>query len=220
MSQMLAQLHDRLQSIRVRPLLLSQIVVAEAANQRAPAGHTKTRAMVRGGGRKPWRQKGTGRARHGSTRSPLWIGGGSVFGPRPERNFFRGTTKKMRQRAFQMALAVAIHDERLRLLEDQTLSDAKTTKQLLSALGDHFVMNQRNLLLVVSLENPAVQVGQNLAHLLIRTAQSVRITDLLTADRIILTEEAVTILRERAFDSTAISAMPVTSDQESKKVAA
>src|SRR3989338_7273411 len=78
--------------------LVHQAVVAQAANKRKPLAHTKDKGEVRGGGKKPWKQKGTGRARHGSSRSPLWIGGGVTFGPTNERNFSKKINKKMKKK--------------------------------------------------------------------------------------------------------------------------
>src|SRR3989338_3722744 len=83
--------------VKSQPLLVHQVVVAEQANARRPIAHTKTRGEVRGGGRKPWRQKGTGRARQGSIRAPQWKGGGVVFGPTKERNFSKKINKRMRR---------------------------------------------------------------------------------------------------------------------------
>jgi large subunit ribosomal protein L4 len=92
-------------NVKMNEKVLHQVVVAIAANQRQVLAHTKDKSEVRGGGKKPWRQKGTGRARHGSIRSPLWIGGGVTFGPTSERNFSQKINKKMRQKAVLMALS-------------------------------------------------------------------------------------------------------------------
>jgi len=87
------------------PVLVKQVVDAQRANARDPWAHAKGRGEVRGGGRKPWRQKGTGRARHGSIRSPLWIGGGKAHGPRKERDYSQKVNKKMRRLALFSALS-------------------------------------------------------------------------------------------------------------------
>lgn len=98
--------------------LLQLAVVAQRANARAPIAHTKTRGEVRGGGRKPWRQKGTGRARHGSIRSPIWIGGGITFGPRAERNFALKINRKVRRQALLQSLSAKAADQGIVLVDD------------------------------------------------------------------------------------------------------
>jgi len=102
---------------------VSNVVRAYMANRRSGTAATKTRSMVTGGGRKPWRQKGTGRARHGSRRSPLWTGGGIIFGPQP-RDYTQRTPKKMKRRA--LAEALGYRSASLRVVEDLTLAEGKT----------------------------------------------------------------------------------------------
>ena len=103
------------------------------ANQRQGTASTKTRAEVRGGGRKPWRQKGTGRARHGSIRSPIWVGGGVVFGPKP-REYRQAMPKKARRAALRSALSAKVRDGELIVSESLTLAEPKT-KQMAAVLG-------------------------------------------------------------------------------------
>lgn len=110
-------LDERIFGVAARPTLVQQAVVAEQANKRAPLAHTKTKGEVRGGGKKPWKQKGTGRARHGSIRSPQWRGGGVVFGPRKERNYETGLNKKMRRKALLMTLSDKVATSRLIVLD-------------------------------------------------------------------------------------------------------
>jgi len=106
--------------------LMHQAVVAQIANNRQVIAHTKTRGEVRGGGRKPWRQKGTGRARAGSTRSPIWKGGGVTFGPRKNKNFAKKINKKMKRKALFMALSSKILDKELILVDALKLAEGKT----------------------------------------------------------------------------------------------
>ena len=108
------------------PDLIHQVVVAIAANRRAPIAHTKQRDEVSGGGKKPWAQKGTGRARHGSTRSPLWKGGGATFGPRNDRDFSQKINKKMAKAALYVALSKKLADGQLRVIDTLEMKDAKT----------------------------------------------------------------------------------------------
>src|SRR3989338_2583524 len=98
------ELPDAIFAVESKPAVIHQVYVAQMANSREPWGHTKQRGEVRGGGKKPWKQKGTGRARHGSIRSPIWRGGGVGFGPRSEKVYARTIPKKMRAKALFMAL--------------------------------------------------------------------------------------------------------------------
>ncbi|MFA5953954.1 MAG: 50S ribosomal protein L4 [Patescibacteria group bacterium] len=111
------QLDDRFFGVVVNPTLVQQAVITEQANARASIAHTKTRAEVRGGGKKPWKQKGTGRARHGSIRSPLWRGGGVTFGPRSDTNFSLRINKKMKRKALLMTLSDKVQANHFIVLE-------------------------------------------------------------------------------------------------------
>ncbi len=106
--------------------LVHQVVTAMQANARTPVAHTKTRGEVRGGGKKPWRQKGTGRARHGSTRSPIWKGGGITHGPRNEKSYEQKINKKMRTKALYTVLSEKLRKGQILFLEELTLKNIKT----------------------------------------------------------------------------------------------
>ncbi|MSU60486.1 MAG: 50S ribosomal protein L4 [Candidatus Staskawiczbacteria bacterium] len=106
--------------------LVHQVLISQTANKRQVPAHTKTRGEVRGGGRKPWRQKGTGRARHGSIRSPLWKGGGVTGGPRNEKVYEKDIPKKMRKKALYMVLSEKVRNNLLVVLDTMVMSDAKT----------------------------------------------------------------------------------------------
>lgn len=106
--------------------LLHQVVVAQEANMRAPIAHTKGRGEVRGGGKKPWKQKGTGRARHGSIRSPIWRGGGTTFGPTSNRDFSQKVNKKMRAKALSIALSGKFRDGQVVFVDQLSFSEPKT----------------------------------------------------------------------------------------------
>jgi large subunit ribosomal protein L4 len=122
----------------VNPGVLHQVVTAQLAAARSGTASTKTRSEVRGGGQKPWRQKGTGRARHGSTRSPMWVGGGTVFGPKP-RNHSPRVPKRMRRAALRSALAAKVEAERVWVLEgfteDETGAKTRAAAACLRAAG-------------------------------------------------------------------------------------
>lgn len=119
-------LSDRIFNAAWNPNMVYQVVVALRANQRRPYAHTKTRGEVRGGGKKPWRQKGLGKARHGSIRSPIWIGGGVTHGPRKEKNYNRKINKKMKKMAFASVLSRKMKDNEILILDDINLKNKKT----------------------------------------------------------------------------------------------
>ena len=109
--------------------LVHQAAMTEEANRRIPIAHTKDRSEVSGGGVKPWRQKGTGRARAGSIRSPIWKGGGTTFGPRKERVFGKKMNRKMRNKALTMILSSKVDDKELKVLDKLSLKEPKTDRK-------------------------------------------------------------------------------------------
>jgi len=117
--------------------LVHQVVVSMQANARTPVAHAKTRAEVRGGGIKPWRQKGTGRARHGSIRSPIWVGGGVTHGPRNDKNYSRKINKKMKTKALFSILSKKMADGEVLLVDAFSFTEPKTSeaKKVISALS-------------------------------------------------------------------------------------
>ena len=117
--------------------LVHQVVVSEESSRRDPIAHTKDRGEVRGGGKKPWKQKGTGRARHGSTRSPIWVGGGVAHGPRKEKNYDRKVNRKMKAKALFTILAKKQRDGEIIFIDTLTFAEPKTKlgKGFVDALG-------------------------------------------------------------------------------------
>lgn len=122
----MVELPDKIFGVKWNLALVRQVYEGEMANKRRPWAHTKTRGEVRGGGKKPWRQKGTGRARHGSTRSPIWIGGGVAHGPRNERDYSVKINKKMRKAALFSLLSRKTKDKELIILDKFKISYPKT----------------------------------------------------------------------------------------------
>lgn len=152
-------------SIKINPTVVQQVVLALQANSRLNLAHTKTRGEVRGGGRKPWKQKGTGRARHGSIRSPLWVGGGVTFGPRNDRNFSQKINKKMKRKALLMTLSDRAASEAIKVLENIDFNEFKTSRiaTLLKKLETNksvlLVSDKANLKLAKSVANlPKVEM--------------------------------------------------------------
>jgi large subunit ribosomal protein L4 len=171
----------------------------ELANGRAGTANTKTRAEVRGGGRKPWKQKGTGRARAGSIRSPLWNGGGVIFGPKP-RSFVFEMPKKMRRLAMKSALSVAAQEQKLYAVEDFKFLSAPKTKQLnewITKLG----LKEKKVLVLAHYKADENQnlflAARNLPELKLRLPLNLSVKDLILADAVIATEQALEEINER-----------------------
>ena len=131
------ELADEIFGLKWNPDLVHQVVTSILSNARTPIAHTKNRGEVRGGGKKPWQQKGTGQARHGSRRSPIWVGGGITFGPRNEKDYSRKVNKKMRSKALATVLSQKIRDNELILVEAMSFAKPKTVdaKNIILALS-------------------------------------------------------------------------------------
>lgn len=175
--------------------LLHRAVVRHLANARQGNASTKTRAEVRGGGRKPWRQKGTGRARAGSIRSPLWRGGGVIFGPKP-RDFSLKMNRKERRLALRTAISSRAEDMIVVENFSEQLAQPKT-KELASALGRWGVKpDQKVALVLVDTDENIYLSARNICYLKIMRADSLNVYDLLNADKIVITSEALTKIQE------------------------
>jgi len=148
------ELPEKVFNVPLNKDLLWQVIVSYLANQRKNIAHTKTRAEVRGGGRKPWRQKGLGRARHGSIRSPIFIKGGITFGPRKERIFKKKINKKMKKKALLMVLSEKFKNKLLKIVDDLKIEDGKTKtmKNFLKKLGV-----EKSVLIVLPEKNEKVK---------------------------------------------------------------
>ena len=168
--------------------LMHQVVTAQLAEARSGTASTKTRSEVRGGGRKPWRQKGTGRARHGSSRSPIWVGGGVVFGPHP-RSYSKKVNKKMRAAALRSALAVKAGDGRIWVLDGFTETKTKAAAAALKAAG---IDGRVLLVLDPQDENSSIvdRSFRNLGKAAFSLVGSIGTYDVLVADAVIFTSAA------------------------------
>lgn len=189
--------------VRVRPAVLHQAIVAQQANARHAIAHTKTRGEVRGGGRKPWRQKGTGRARHGSIRSPIWVGGGTTFGPRSTRVFALKINTKMRRAALRMALSDKVASKRFVVLEDFTPLEQKTkaAKRVLDAVTTHAMGSGRRptaLLVLPKERRDAVHSVRNLPRTMPIAAAHLNTHDVVRSEMIVATRAAIAYLESTA----------------------
>jgi len=178
--------------------LVHQSVRAEQAARRRGTAATKTRAMVSGGGAKPWRQKGTGRARAGSSRSPIWTGGGVAFGPQPRSYTFKVNRKEQRA---ALRSALSLHAERgsLAILDASAFTAPKTSRalELLENWGPP-AQPRPTLVVLAPEESSAALSFRNLARVAVLTAENVGVTDLLGAASLVISEPALEALSARA----------------------
>lgn len=178
--------------VKANPALIHEAVVAQQANARHAISHTKTKGEVSGGGKKPWKQKGTGRARHGSTRSPIWVGGGITFGPRGTRNYSVKINRKARQKAMFMVLSDKLVHQHLIVSEAFTLPKTKELAKFIASLPV-----SRTVLYVIPSSRPElVRAARNLDNVFVVTANALNVVDLLRYDYVVFEKDAVT-----AFES-------------------
>ncbi len=188
------ELRENLFMAPIRKGALYYTAVAQLSNSHLGNASTKKRGEVRGGGRKPWPQKGTGRARHGSSRSPLWAGGGVIFGPSPERNYSRKVPKKVKRLALQSALSTKVRDEKLLIIDDLNIDKPKTRdlKNILENLKAH----PRALLVTAQPDLNVIKSVRNLPGIKVVVAHQINVLDLLNHDYLIMTKEALQRVEE------------------------
>lgn len=184
-------LNKKIWDERLHSDLITQAVTTYLANQRTSSANTKTRAEVSGGGNKPWRQKGTGRARHGSTRSPIWVGGGIAFGPTSKINWKKKLNKKMKRSAFCSVLSERYRDGSLGFIH---IPDSKDYKKLRKQNLSYF--SGKTNLFVTDVENHRLAF-RNVGNITIKSALQLNIYDLLKYEKIFLIPKAVELLENR-----------------------
>lgn len=187
------ELNDNIFGVEMNAGLLHQAVVMQLAAQRLGTHATKTRSMVRGGGRKPWRQKGTGRARSGSTRSPLWVGGGTVFGPHPRKYAF-SMPRKQRRLALKCALSDKVKSGDFIVLESLGF-DAPKTKQVVKLLND-FSVNQKSLFITADEAENVEKSARNIPGVKAITTMGLNVYDILHHDKLFITKDAIARIEE------------------------
>ena len=180
--------------VEIRVPLLHQAVVRELADRRAGTHDTKGRSEVSGGGRKPWKQKGTGRARQGSIRATQWKGGGKPFGPTP-RSYAKALPREMRREALRAAVTARIADGALRVVDGSVASDGKT-KGLVAALSAMGVAAEPTLLVTATLGKPLARAARNVPWLTVEPPAHVSVYQLLRARHVIVEQAALTALQE------------------------
>jgi len=188
------ELSEALFSVEMNERLMQDVIVALNAGRRNAIAHTKTRGEVRGGGKKPWRQKGTGRARAGSSRSPIWRGGGITFGPRNTRNFTKLVNKKVRRKALKMALSDKAGNNAVKLVEGMHLEGK--TKQVSELLTSIAPDAKRILVVFPHKSDRASRATSNLPTVETMLADSLNARDVLKPDVLVIPVEALDVIEK------------------------
>ena len=185
------ELNDSVFGVDYNEAVIHQAVVRQMANERLGTHATKTRGLVRGGGKKPWKQKGTGRARVGSIRSPLWVGGGTVFGPTP-RSHAKDMPRKARQLAVKSALSEKLRANEL-IVIDAIDFEAPKTKNVVKMLAD---LHSEGKALIVDGARNTVLSARNIPGVKAYAPRGLNIYDIVNTDKLFLTQEAVKKIEE------------------------
>ena len=189
------KLNDNVWGIEPNDAVLHNALVLAMANSRQSSASTKTRDEISGGGRKPWRQKGTGNARQGSIRAPQWRGGGVVFGPTPNKNYKKKQNKKERRLAILSALSYKVIDKEL-IVVDAIQFETNKTKEMVKLLSNLNLTNNKVLVVVEELTENVCLASRNLPNVKLVTFEEVNAYDLVNADNMLITEAALGKLEE------------------------
>jgi large subunit ribosomal protein L4 len=185
-------LTDDIFGVEVNPFLIHEVVKMQLANRRSGTASTKNRSLVRGGGKKPWKQKGTGRARVGSIRSPLWKGGGTIFGPVP-RDYSYLVPKKVRKNALKAALSQKLQENKLVLVDAITLDEVKSKKFV--ALMKTFKITNA---LIIDEENKNLSLSaRNVTNFKVLKPEGLNVFDLMVHDYVVLTKPSLESIEKR-----------------------
>lgn len=183
-----ATLEPKIFEVSISPQVIQHVVVAHQANNRPIVAHTKGRADVRGGGRKPWKQKGTGRARHGSIRSPIWKGGGVTFGPRNDRNYSQKVNRKAKRQALFMGLSDRAKNKKIVVLDAINMEKAKT-KIIAGLLKTLKIKN--TLIITAKKEDNIQRATRNIPKTHVLPANSLNILTVIKHNYLVVTKESL-----------------------------
>lgn len=191
------ELNSKIFEVKPKAHLLAEAVRVQQANSRQGTSNTKTRGEVSGGGKKPWKQKGTGRARAGSTRSPIWRHGGITFGPRKNQNWTLKINKKAKTAAMFMSLSDKVKDNKFFVI-DQIVLDQPKTKEFAKVLGAFKDLGRKPLFVMGKKDDKLARSSRNLPGLTSIFANSLNIVDILTADSMIVLKDSLPVI-ERTY---------------------
>jgi large subunit ribosomal protein L4 len=182
-------LNDKVFGIEKNDALVHQVYVAQSANRRSGSAHTKIRSDVRGGGKKPWKQKGTGNARTGSIRNPLWRGGGVIFGPLKGKNYTQSINEKMKQKALLIALSEKARNEKIRIVENLALEQPKTKviAGFLSTVG----ITKSTLIALAKNESDTYKASRNIDRVTALEAEKLNVFDVMNAEYLVVSKETL-----------------------------
>jgi large subunit ribosomal protein L4 len=189
------ELDDSVFNADIRDTLVQRVVVWQLAKRRSGSASTKTRGEIRGGGKKPWRQKGTGRARAGTNRSPIWVGGGTIFGPKP-RSYAFSLPKKMRKAALRSVLTSKLKDDQLTVIDKIEL-DAPKTKVFVEIMKTMGLEAEKTLFVTAEKDETLLRSSRNIYKVLVLPIEGLNVYDLLRFNRIVVLEAAVPRIHER-----------------------
>lgn len=193
-------LADNVFGVPMNKDLLYQVVTSQMGNKRQVTAHTKDRGEVRGGGKKPWKQKGTGRARHGSIRSPIWKGGGVTFGPRKERIFKKKINKKMARKALFVVLSSKVKDKELTVLDSVKLENWKTKEMagVINKISELFPVKHGSLLLVTpgKLTDTVERVARNIPKVDVMEAKNLNALDVAARKNLLVMKDALELIQK------------------------
>lgn len=187
------ELKDEIFGVEVNNHVMYEAVKNYLANQRQGTQSAKTRAEVRGGGKKPWRQKGTGRARQGSIRSPQWKGGGVIFAPKP-RDYSYSIPKKVKRLALKSALTSKVVDNEIIVLDSFNLEQAKT-KEMVKVLSN-LKANKKSLIVIPERDENVIRAASNIPGVKTAYVNTINVYDILNCDSFIITKDAVNKVEE------------------------
>ena len=194
-------LSDKIFGVKIIPTNVHEVVVSMLSSARNTVAHTKTRGEVRGGGKKPWKQKGTGRARHGSSRSPIWAGGGITFGPRSNRNFLKKINRKVKRSAFFMTLSDKVANEKMILVEGLEVKDGKT--KAVAKILEKLPVEGRVVFVTPESNTELVRGSRNIKKARTVTVNDISLLDVLNADCVVMTTEASDKLEKNYTEASA-----------------
>ena len=188
-------LKDNIWNIEPNNNVLHDAIVLTLASRRQGTHKVKTRSEVSGGGRKPWRQKGTGNARQGSIRAPQWRGGGIVFGPTPDRNYTKKMNRKERRLALKSALTYKAREKEL-ILVDNIKFETNKTKEMMLLLNKLDLVNEKILLVINELDENICLASRNIGNIKVVLPEEVNTYDVVNADKMLLKESSLQKLEE------------------------
>ena len=197
------ELNDKIYAVKPTLHLLAEAVRIQASNARKGLANTKTRGEVSGGGKKPWKQKGTGRARVGSTRSPIWRHGGITFGPTSDRNWSLKINKKAKTKALFMSLSDKVTDGKLIIVDGMDIENAKTKNFVQIMTSFEGKLGKKQLLVMPKKQDSIVRASRNIPHLTSTLATSLNVTDILKADTMVILKESLAVIEKTYLKANA-----------------